>query len=78
VGYRPRVDKHSCQSSGRCLAAAPAAFRWDADSLAEPVPGAPLPDDATLLQIARDCPALAISLHDEGGREVDLYEERTA
>jgi ferredoxin len=74
VGYRARVDKQSCQSSGRCLAAAPQAFVWDADHLAEVRPGAALPD-AELVRIARDCPAMAIALLDDSGREVDLYEK---
>jgi ferredoxin len=74
VGYRPRIDKQSCQSSGRCLAAAPQAFAWDADHLAEPRPGAALPD-TELVRIARACPAMAIALLDNAGREVDLYEE---
>jgi ferredoxin len=77
MGYRARVDKLSCQSSGRCLAAAPEAFAWDADHLAEPRAGARLADGA-LLRIARDCPAMAIALLDERGNEVDLYAEEQA
>lgn len=71
--YAVRIDKQSCQSSGRCLAAAPQAFGWDGDHLAEPRAGARELSDARLVQIARDCPAMAIALVDAQGREVDLF-----
>jgi ferredoxin len=70
--YRVRIDKQSCQSSGRCVAAVPGAFRLDGDHLAEPLPVASDLPEARQVQIARSCPALAISLHDAAGDEVDL------
>lgn len=58
-------------SSGRCVADLPALFRFDADELAELVPGAELPTDvAPLLAAVRNCPAGAISLRDAEDREV--------
>jgi ferredoxin len=65
---RPRVevDKQSCLSSGRCIEAAPEAFRFDADFLAEPTAAAPsLPADK-LHAIARACPGLAITVEVDG------------
>ena len=73
VALTARVDKQSCQSSGRCIQADPEAFGWDADHLAE-ARGSVLPD--RLLAIARDCPALAISLVDDDGRELDPFDPR--
>jgi ferredoxin len=72
VGLRVRVDRDACQSSGRCVAAAPGAFRLDADHLAEATPAADALPEAHQREIARACPAIAISLHDEAGHEIDL------
>ena len=72
MAYRARVDKQSCQSSGRCVRAAPGAFALDADHLAEALPGAVELSDAERLAIARACPALAIQVLDESGEEVEL------
>jgi ferredoxin len=70
VALRVRIDKNGCQSSGNCLEAAPEAFAFDADGLAEAVPGAESLPRARLLEIARRCPALAISIFDESGDEI--------
>jgi ferredoxin len=72
MALRATVDKQSCQSSGRCVAAAPSAFALDSDHLAEVRPGAVGLPEERLREIARACPALAISLLDEAGREVDF------
>jgi ferredoxin len=66
-----RIDKHSCQSSGNCVEAAPEAFGFDDDGLGDVQPGASRLPRARLLEIARRCPALAITLCDEAGREID-------
>jgi ferredoxin len=71
VTYRVQIEKESCQSSGRCAQAAPETFALDGDHLATLVTG-PVVSDATLLAIARACPALAIRLFDDEGREVEL------
>jgi ferredoxin len=71
VGYRIQVDQESCQSSGRCAQAAPETFALDEDHLAALLPGH-APSDATLLAIARACPALAIRLFHDDGREVEV------
>jgi ferredoxin len=71
VAYRIEIEKESCQSSGRCAQAAPEAFALDEDHLATSLPG-PVASDATLLAVARACPALAIRLFDGDDCEVEL------
>jgi ferredoxin len=68
------VDKQSCQSSGRCLEAAPEVFAWDTDRVAHALPQAPELPEARLVAIARDCPAMAIVLLDDAGSEVDPFD----
>ncbi len=70
--FTARIDKRSCLSSGRCVEAAPEAFAWDEDDLGDVRPGAAGLAKERLLEIARGCPGLAIAVHDEKGREVDL------
>jgi ferredoxin len=73
VAYRIAVDQDACMSSGKCVAEAPELFRFDADEIAEPVPGAPAPSDARILDLARACPAGALVVTDaETGDEVDV------
>jgi ferredoxin len=72
MGIRVRVDPQSCQSSGRCLAAAPEAFEFDADRLARTTAAAPGLDLERAREIARGCPALAIEVFDEADEPVDL------
>jgi ferredoxin len=67
------VDKQSCQSSGRCVRAAPGAFALDADHLAGVGPGAAALSEDELLAVARGCPALAIHVFDERGEERELF-----
>lgn len=74
-GMRARIDLDSCQSSGNCLKSAPDVFEWNEDHLAQTRPGAPTLPPERLAEIARNCPAMAIRLLDEEGREVDLFGE---
>jgi ferredoxin len=67
---RPEIDKESCLSSGRCVADLPAAFGWDADELAEPLPGAASVPHEALRDAARNCPGMAIHLVDDTGADV--------
>jgi ferredoxin len=71
VGYRVRIDKNACQSSGHCAAAAPEAFGLDADDLGDVLPGADRLPLERLREIARSCPALCISIADANGNEID-------
>ena len=63
------VDKQSCLSSGRCVAAEPGAFRLDADRLAEATPAALELPEARLEAVAGACPGLAIALSREAVTE---------
>jgi len=72
--FTVRIEKNSCQSSGNCVDAAPEAFGFDADSLGDVRPAAATLPRARLLAIARRCPALAITIFDEAGREIDPAE----
>ncbi len=66
--YTVSVDKDICISSGKCVADAPGAFRFDEDELSEPVaPSPPGIDDDELLAIGRRCPSGAIQVFDEDG-----------
>jgi ferredoxin len=69
--FEVRIDKNSCQSSGNCVDAAPGAFDFDDDGLGDALPEAGGLARARLLEIARRCPALAITIFDEAGRELD-------
>ncbi|MBN9101264.1 MULTISPECIES: ferredoxin [unclassified Pseudonocardia] len=70
MSYRVEIDRDVCISSGRCVADRPDLFRFDDEELAEPVPGATLPADAALLDLARTCPSGALRLFD-GEVEID-------
>lgn len=70
---RVRVDAQTCQSSGNCLRAEPQVFEWDGDHLARVKEGAPALAAARLREIARSCPAMAITLLDDDGTEVDPF-----
>jgi ferredoxin len=69
--FTVRIDKNSCQSAGNCVDAAPEAFGFDDDGLGDVRPRAGQLARARLLEIARRCPALAISVFDESGNEID-------
>lgn len=65
-----KIDKHSCQSSGNCVDALPDAFGIDDDSLGDVLPGASEAPLERLREVARRCPALAITIADEQGNEI--------
>jgi ferredoxin len=72
LGYRLQVDRTSCQSSGRCVAAAPERFELDEERLARLRAGGPALPLEVALEIARNCPALAIEVFGEDGRPIDF------
>jgi ferredoxin len=57
-----------------CTETAPNAFGFDDEHIAVVLPGASEESDGTLLEVARACPATAILLYDDEGREVDIFE----
>ena len=67
MAARVRIDKRSCQSSGNCVAAEPAAFVLDEDSLAGATPAAAALPAERLQAIAAGCPALAIEVEEVDG-----------
>ena len=66
---RAEVDESRCISSGKCVADAPAAFRFDAEEISEAIDGASALDGRTLIAVARNCPSGAIRVLD-GDTEV--------
>jgi ferredoxin len=72
MGVRVRVDSSGCLSSGRCVAAAPEVFSFDADRLAQAVDGETALAVDEALAIARGCPALVIEVLGEDGEPVEL------
>jgi ferredoxin len=67
MAYTVSVDKDVCISSGKCVADAPSAFRFDEDELAEPVSPSPGLSDEALLAVGRNCPSGAIAVFDQDG-----------
>ena len=65
-GLHVWIDQAECVSAGRCIATAPGLFRFDDDELATIDPAATLPDDDTVLRIARTCPNGAIHVARDG------------
>jgi ferredoxin len=61
---RAEVDESVCISSGKCVADAPAAFRFNADEISEAIDGARAIDERTLIAVARNCPSGAIRVLD--------------
>ncbi|MEX2207912.1 MAG: ferredoxin [Myxococcota bacterium] len=70
MSYTVRIDKQSCLSSGRCIAAAPEALAWDEDQLADARPAAGSLSRERLIAIARGCPSLSITVLDEDRNEI--------
>ena len=71
MSFTVKIDKQSCQSSGNCVDALPEAFALDEDSLGDVLEGASEQPLARLLEAARRCPALAITILDEQGEEIE-------
>lgn len=72
MACRAVIDKQSCQSSQRCALAEPDGFGLDSDQLGAVLPGAARLPRERLVEIARDCPGLAIAVYDEDDVEIDL------
>ena len=70
MSYTVRIDKQGCLSSGRCIGAAPEAFAWDEDQLADAKLAATSLSRERLIEIARSCPSLSIAILDEDRNEI--------
>ncbi|MGQ0844131.1 MAG: ferredoxin [Sporichthyaceae bacterium] len=70
--FRITVDADSCISSAKCIYGAPQLMRFDADEIAQTIPGA-LPASAeSALALARNCPGGALHVFDDD-QEIDLW-----
>jgi ferredoxin len=74
MGYTAKVDRDLCVGAAACIESAPNAFGLDEEHIAVVLPGASEESDGTLLEVARTCPATAILLYDEDGKEVDIFQ----
>lgn len=74
--YTVVIDKQVCQSSGKCVDEQPDAFGFDEDDLGEVLPAASTLSRERLLAIAARCPAIAIEVFDEAGRQLSIRDPR--
>lgn len=65
MSYRPTVDVDACTAHGICDAIAPDVFA--VDEVAHVIGVGP---DELILEAARACPSVAITVHDEAGRQI--------
>ncbi len=63
------VDREKCISAGSCVAVAPEVFELDGEGKAV-VKNATGDSDEMILDAARACPTLAITLVDSNGKQV--------
>ena len=66
---RIELDTAKCQSYGKCLALAPAAFAWDRSRKVK-INDLQSASDATVLKVAKNCPYRAIAVIDESGTPI--------
>ena len=72
MGYTAKIDRELCVGAGACIETAPKAFEFDDEHIAVVRPEAEEEPDGKLLEVARECPATAIHIY-EDGEEVDLF-----
>ena len=72
MGFTAKVDRELCVGAGACIETAPKAFGFDDEHLAVVLPEAEQEPDDKLLGVARECPATAILIY-EDGKEVDIF-----
>ena len=66
--WKVTVDQDACIGSGICAGTAPEYFRLDGDR-SRPIRELIEPDDV-VLDVAETCPAEAITVYDNGGRQL--------
>ena len=72
MGYTAKIDRELCVGAGACIESAPKAFEFDDEHIAVVRPEAEEEPDDKLLGVARECPATAILIYDDG-KEVDIF-----
>ena len=72
MGFTAKVDRELCVGAGACIETAPKAFGFDDEHIAVVLPEAEQEADGKLLEVARECPATAILIYDDG-KEVDIF-----
>lgn len=66
---RARVDRDLCIGAGNCVAIAPSVFQLDQEGKAIVLDPYSVDED-TLMDAAESCPAIAIIVEDEEGRQL--------
>jgi ferredoxin len=73
MGLSAKIDRELCVGAGACIETAPEAFEFDDEHIAVVRPEAEQEPDGKLLEVARECPATAILIYDDDGKEVDIF-----
>ena len=73
MGYTAKVERDLCVGAAACVETAPDAFGFDDEHIAVVLPGASEESNGNLLEIARACPATAVVIYDDDGKEVDIF-----
>lgn len=68
--YTVKIDRKLCIGAATCVALAPKAFELDNEAKAALLPGAADETDQALLDAAKGCPVMAITITDETGKQV--------
>lgn len=68
--YTITVDRNLCIGAATCVALAPRAYVLDSEAKAVFLETASEETDQSLLEAARGCPVMAISIKDETGKQI--------
>lgn len=68
--YTITIDRALCIGAATCVALAPRAYVLDSEAKAVFLPTAEEETDGSLLDAAKGCPVMAISIKDETGKQI--------
>jgi len=68
--YTMHIDQNMCICAATCVAIAPKAWTLNNEAKAVILDSANEESDETLLEAAKSCPVLAITITDESGKQV--------
>jgi ferredoxin len=68
--YTMHIDQNMCIGAATCVAIAPKAWTLNTEAKAVILDSANEESDETLLEAAKSCPVLAITITDESGKQV--------